>query len=30
MGIPNHMDGRNLIDTENDSLKQEKKGKKNA
>jgi predicted AlkP superfamily phosphohydrolase/phosphomutase len=30
MGIPNHMDGRNLIDTENDSLKQEKKGKRNA
>jgi predicted AlkP superfamily phosphohydrolase/phosphomutase len=30
MGIPNHMDGHNLIDTENDSLKQEKKGKKNA
>jgi len=30
MEIPNHMDGRNLIDTENISLKPEKKGKKNA
>ena len=30
MEIPNHMDGRNLIDTENDSFKPEKRGKKNV
>ena len=30
MDIPNHMDGQNLIDTENFSNKPEKKGKKNA
>ena len=30
MKIPNHMDGRNLIDTENDSFKPEKRGKKNV
>jgi predicted AlkP superfamily phosphohydrolase/phosphomutase len=29
MDIPNHMDGHNLIDTENFSKKPEKKGKKN-
>jgi predicted AlkP superfamily phosphohydrolase/phosphomutase len=27
---PKHMDGRNLIDTMNTSLKKDKKGKKNA
>jgi predicted AlkP superfamily phosphohydrolase/phosphomutase len=30
MDIPHHMDGQNLIDTENISSKPEKKGKKNA